>query len=109
MDIACPSCNASLFSRSEASKILPLKRWSLATYTCPKCGCKCTSTQSSRTIWFMAFMSVIILFLLIANQLQLLIQSYILAKVIYFVALYFCLSKCFTSLWTKVISLKVKG
>lgn len=108
MNIQCPNCKSVLLPRSDVNKLLPLKRFGASEIQCKSCGEISISSQKSRSIWFVIFMTVLIGLMLIGKQIVVVTGYEAELKFVVLVAVYFFVNMIFSYIWPKVISIELK-
>lgn len=108
MSILCPNCQQVIVSKKEVNNALPLKRFDVPEVICPACEQVSIPTLKSRSLWFVIFLSVLVIFMVLAKQLA--EQSGYGANIsfIVLVMVYFFVNWLFTYIWPSVIKIELK-
>ncbi len=108
MNIQCPNCQSVLLSRSDVNKLLPLKRFSVSEIQCKNCGKTSISSQVSRGIWFVLFLTTLIVFMLIGKQIVEVTGYNSELRFVVLIFIYFFVNWAFSYIWPKVVSIELK-
>lgn len=108
VEIPCPSCQKALISTKEVNQILPLKRFDVPEKKCSACEQVCIPTLKSRSLWFVIFLCVLVVFMAVGKQLAELTPYGADISFIVLVIIYFFVNWLFSYIWPRVISLQVK-
>lgn len=108
MDIPCPNCQKALISRNEVNHSLPLKRFDVPEVTCDFCEQVCIPTLKSRSLWFVIFLCVLVVFMAVGKNIAEQTPYGADISLIVLVIIYFFVNWLFSSIWPRVIALEVK-
>tara|TARA_R110002050_G_scaffold129217_2_gene250699 strand:- start:1500 stop:1826 length:327 start_codon:yes stop_codon:yes gene_type:complete len=108
VDILCPSCQKALIPRDYVNHILPLKRFDVPEIQCDDCDSVIIPTLKSRSLWFVIFLCVLVIFMAFGKQLAELTPYGADISFIVLVIVYFFANGVFSYIWPRVIALQVK-
>lgn len=88
--------------------ILPLKRFDVPEIQCDDCNSVIIPTLKSRSLWFVIFLSVLVVFMAVGKNLAELTPYGANISFIVLVIVYFFVNWLFSYIWPRVIVLEVK-